>query len=87
VIILARLAVDRAHQGCGLGKALLRDALIRIASAADIIGVRAVLVHAIDAQAKAFYERFDFEEFPEGSLRLMLSLRDLRASLSGGMSE
>jgi GNAT superfamily N-acetyltransferase len=87
VIILARLAVDQAYQGRGLGSALLRDALSRIASAADIIGVRAILVHAIDAQAKAFYERFDFEEFPAGALRLMLSLRDLRASLIGGISE
>jgi GNAT superfamily N-acetyltransferase len=61
VILLARLAVDKDAQGGGLGKALLKDALARIAQAADIVGARAVLVHAIDQQAKKFYEHFDFE--------------------------
>jgi predicted N-acetyltransferase YhbS len=80
VILLARLAVDRTEQGRGLGGALLKDALSRIVSAAEIIGARAVLVHAIDSAAKAFYQRFNFEEFPAGTLHLMLSLKDVRAA-------
>ena len=54
VILLARLAVDKDEKGTGLGNALLKDALGRIAQAADIVGVRAVLVHAIDEQARKF---------------------------------
>ncbi len=82
IILLARLAVDRKEHGQGLGSALLKDAFLRIASAADIVGSRAVLVHAIDPEAKAFYEHFDFEEFPAGSLHLMLSLKDVRAAIA-----
>lgn len=83
VILLARLAVDREEQDHGLGRALLKDAFYRIASAAEIVGARAVLVHAIDESAKAFYEHFNFEEFPAGTLHLMLSLKDVRAAIAG----
>ncbi len=72
VILLARLAVDKDEKGTGLGKALLKDALTRIAQAADIVGARAVLVHAIDDQARKFYEHFDFEPSPVHELQLML---------------
>jgi GNAT superfamily N-acetyltransferase len=85
VILLARLAVDRTEQGRGLGSALLKDAFCRIASAAEIVGARAVLVHAIETEAKAFYGHFDFEEFPAGTLHLMLSLKDVRAAIGGEM--
>jgi GNAT superfamily N-acetyltransferase len=71
------------EQGHGLGRALLKDAFYRIVSAAEIVGARAVLVHAIDDQARAFYERFGFEEFPAGTLHLMLSIRDVRAAMAG----
>jgi GNAT superfamily N-acetyltransferase len=81
VILLTRLAVDQAEQGAGLGKALLKDALIRIAAAADIVSARAVLVHAIDAEAAAFYRRFGFEPSPTNDLHLMLLMKDLRAGL------
>jgi GNAT superfamily N-acetyltransferase len=83
VILLARLAVDQREQRRGIGGALIKDAFYRIASAAGIVGVRAVLVHAIDAEARDFYQRFDFEEFPAGSLHLMLSLKDVRAAIVG----
>ena len=83
VILLARLAVDRNEQGRGLGSALLKDAFFRIASAVSIVRARAVLVHAIDAEARAFYEHFEFDEFPAGSLHLMLSLKDVRAAIGG----
>jgi len=82
VILLARLAVDRKEQGCGLGSALLKDALFRIASAAEIVGARAVLALAIDAEAKAFYEHFEFEEFPAGTFHLMLPMKVARACIS-----
>lgn len=78
VILLARLAVGVTEQGKGLGRALLKDALLRIASAAEEIGVRAVLVHAIDDEAKAFYRRFDFEDSPTDPLQLMLLMKDLK---------
>ena len=81
VILLARLAVDEAEQGAGLGKAMLKDALIRIAAAADIVGARAVLVHAIDAEAAAFYRHFGFEPSPTNDLHLMLLMKDLRIGL------
>jgi predicted N-acetyltransferase YhbS len=82
VILLARLAVDKDEKGAGLGKALLRDALVRIAQAADIVGARAVLVHAIDEQAKKFYLHFDFELSPTHDLQLMLLMKDLRKTLA-----
>ncbi|HVN20306.1 MAG TPA: GNAT family N-acetyltransferase [Dongiaceae bacterium] len=83
VILLARLTVDKNEQGTGLGKALLKDALIRIARAADIVGARAVLVHAIDESAKRFYQHFDFEPSPIHEFQLMLLMKDLRASMAG----
>jgi GNAT superfamily N-acetyltransferase len=82
VILLARLAVDKQEKGIGLGKALLKDALARIAQAADIVGARAILVHAIDDQAKKFYQHFDFEPSPVHELQLMLLMKDLRKALA-----
>lgn len=82
VILLARLAVHTAAQGKGLGRALLRDALVRVANAADEIGVRALLIHAKDEQAKAFYLRCaEFEPSPTDPLHLFLLLKDLRKAL------
>jgi GNAT superfamily N-acetyltransferase len=81
VILLARLAVDRSAQGEGLGKALLMDALVRCCDAADAVGARAVLVHALDEQAAAFYRRFGFEPSPLNPNQLMLLMKDLRATL------
>jgi GNAT superfamily N-acetyltransferase len=81
VILLARLAVDKNEKGTGLGKALLKDALFRIAHAADIVGARAVLVHAIDEPAKQFYLHFGFEPSPVHELQLVLLMKDLRRSL------
>ncbi|MGA8431073.1 MAG: GNAT family N-acetyltransferase [Candidatus Sulfotelmatobacter sp.] len=81
VILLARLAVDRAEQGTGLGKAMLKNALQRIANAADIVGAPAVLVHAIDEQARKFYLHFGFEPPPVHEMHLMLLMKDLRKAL------
>lgn len=81
VMLLARLAIDRAEQGKGLGKALLKDALLRTAQAADIAGIRAMLVHAKDDEARAWYEQFDFEPSPTDPYHLFLLMKDLRAIL------
>lgn len=77
VMLLARLAVDKSVQRSGLGKALLKDALRRTAHAADIAGIRALLVHAKDEEAKAWYEKFDFEPSPTDPLHLFLLMKDL----------
>ena len=84
IVLLARLAVDNAQQGKGLGKALLFDALTRIEQAADIVGVRAVMVHAIDERARRFYEHFEFESSPVDPFQLLLLLKDLRRAIRPG---
>jgi len=81
VMILARLAVDRSEQGAGIGKALLKDALLRTAQAADIAGIRALVVHAKDENARRWYEQFDFEPSPTDPLHLFLLLKDLKKLL------
>lgn len=81
VMILARLAVDVAHQRKGLGQALLKDALLRTAQAADIAGVRALLVHAKDEAARQWYESWEFEPSPTDPYHLFLMLKDLKALL------
>jgi GNAT superfamily N-acetyltransferase len=78
VILLARLAVDINEQGAGLGAALLKDALLRSAQAADTIGARAVLVHAMDEEAASFYDHFNFEPSPTDPLHMLLLMKDLR---------
>lgn len=64
VVLLGRLAVDVCTQGHHFGKWLLQDAVMRITNLADQVGIKAIMVHAIDAQAKAFYEYFGFVESP-----------------------
>ena len=83
VLILARLAVDQNHQGKGLGKALLKDALLRTAQAADIAGIRCLLVHAKDEAVGQWYEAWDFEPSPTDPYHLFLMLKDLKALLAG----
>ena len=81
VSILARLAVDRSCQGRGLGRALLRDALMRIEQASDQIGIRGILVEAISEDAKAFYASCGFTALKEPSLTLVATLADLRQAM------
>ena len=78
VMLLARLAVDNEVKGRGLGAALLHDALARTLQAADIAGIRAVIVHAKDDDARRFYEHFDFDPSPTDSYHLYLLIKDLR---------
>jgi GNAT superfamily N-acetyltransferase len=81
IVLLARLAVDKREHGQGLGSALLKDALQRAYAGAEIIGGRAVMVHAIDADATAFYRKYGFESCPGLELHLMLLMKDFRLSL------
>lgn len=82
VMILARLAVDKEHQRKGLGQALLKDALLRTAQAADIVGIRCLLVHAKDDAARHWYESWEFEPSPTDPYHLFLMLKDLKSLLS-----
>jgi GNAT superfamily N-acetyltransferase len=81
VMILARLAIDQSMQGRGLGQGLLKDALTRTVHAADIAGLRAMLVHAKDDSARAFYEHFNFEPSPTDPYHLFMLVKDLKRIL------
>jgi GNAT superfamily N-acetyltransferase len=81
IMIIARLAVERTFQGQRLGQGLLLDAMRRTLQVAEIAGIRAILVHAKDERAKAFYEHFGFESFPVNSLTLYRLLKDIRLML------
>ncbi|MBV8847465.1 MAG: GNAT family N-acetyltransferase [Bryobacterales bacterium] len=81
VVVLARLAVDRSYQGRGFGRALFRDAARRIAQAANAIGVRGIVVHAISEEARKFYIALGFDPCPAEAMTLVITLRDIRATL------
>jgi GNAT superfamily N-acetyltransferase len=83
VMVLGRLAVDRAYQGRGLGRALLRDAVLRTLQAAEIAGIRAILVHAISEEAKEFYERCGFAASVVDPMTLMITVADAALALTG----
>ena len=81
VVILARLASDRSCQGRGLGRALFRDAAIRVSAAADTIGIRGIVVHAISPVARDFYLALGFDPSPLEPMTLTITLKDVRALL------
>ena len=81
VVVLARLAISLSHQGQGLGRALFQDAARRVIYAADAIGIRGLLVHAISEDAKAFYLRLGFDPSPLDGMTLMTTVADLKAAL------
>lgn len=76
VIVLGRLAIASKFQGRGIGAALLRDAVLRILQAAEIAGIRAILVHAISDQAKHFYEKYGFIPSPADPMTLMITVAE-----------
>ncbi len=78
VVVLARLAVDRTQHGRGLGRALLQDAALRVLQAAETIGIRGMLVHAISEEARAFYARLGLVASPVDPMTLITTLSDLR---------
>jgi predicted N-acetyltransferase YhbS len=79
VAVLARLAVDHDWHGRGIGRALFRDAARRVANAADAIGIRGIVVHAISDEAKKFYMALGFDASPSEPMTLMVTLSDIRA--------
>ncbi|AFJ46919.1 hypothetical protein EBL_c18250 [Shimwellia blattae DSM 4481 = NBRC 105725] len=64
VVLLGRLAVDVCTQGNSFGKWMLNDAVMRVSNLADQVGIKAIMVHAINDEAKAFYEHFGFVQSP-----------------------
>jgi len=78
IMLLARLAVDRRWHRQGVGRALLKDAMLRTLQAADIAGIRAFAVHAKDEDARRFYLRFDFIPSPTDPMHLFILLKDVR---------
>lgn len=81
VVIIGRLAVDKTLQGKGIGRALLKDALLRVTKASELVGARAVLVHAVDQDAVPFYARYGFRSFPKGNQTLFVTIDEIIASL------
>jgi GNAT superfamily N-acetyltransferase len=80
VVVLARLAIGLEHQGRGLGRALFQDAARRVVHAADAIGIRGMLVHAISQEAMAFYRGLGLDPSPLEPMTLMTTVADLRAA-------
>jgi GNAT superfamily N-acetyltransferase len=83
VMIVGRLAVEQGWQGRNVGRSLLRDAVLRTLRAAEIGGIRAILVHAISDDAKRFYERYGFSVSPVDPMSLMITTADAKKALSG----
>lgn len=82
IMLLTRLAVHKDWQGKGIGRALLRDAVLRTLQAADIVGIRALVVHAKDDKARQYYEQFDCMPSPTDPLHLLVLIKDLRTMVS-----
>lgn len=81
VIVLGRLAIDASEQGNGLGRALLRDAVLRITAAAEEVGIAAILVHALNDRAKAFYQGAGFVETTSEPMTLFVRIKDIKAMM------
>ncbi|MEO7143968.1 MAG: GNAT family N-acetyltransferase [Bryobacteraceae bacterium] len=81
VVVLARVAVNRNRQRRGLGRSMFRDAAFRVIQAADTIGIRGIVVHAISEDARRFYIALGFDPCAVEATTLMVGLRDLRAAL------
>jgi GNAT superfamily N-acetyltransferase len=81
VVVLARLAIDQKWQGRGIGRALYNDAARRVLQAADAIGVRGILVHAISEEAKKFYMALGFDPCAGEPTSLVITLADIRAAV------
>jgi GNAT superfamily N-acetyltransferase len=82
MLLLARLAVDKTAQGAGVGRSLLLDALQKYLQASEVIGCRALMVHAKDAAAARFYKQYGFEPSPVDEFHLYLLTKDIRKTLA-----
>lgn len=81
VVVLGRLAVDQSLRGRGIGRALMRDAGLRVIQVAETIGICGMLVHALSDEAREFYLRVGFEPSPMDPMMLMVTLGDLMGSI------
>ena len=80
--VLGRLAIDQSYQGRGIGRALVRDAGLRLLNAAEILGIRGVFVHAISNDARAFYQAVGFLPSPSDPMMRMVGLNDFSSALN-----
>jgi len=76
VMVLGRLAIDKDFQGHGIGSGLLRDAVLRTVQAAEIAGIRAILVHALSEAAKRFYQSHGFIASPIDPMTVMITVTE-----------
>lgn len=81
ILVLGRLAIALDHQGRGLGKALLKDAILKTITASEFAGVRALVVHAIDDAAAGFYQKYGFAPSPLNPRALLLPIEAAKAAL------
>jgi GNAT superfamily N-acetyltransferase len=82
VVVLGRLAISTSHHGRGLGRALFQDAALRVIQAADAIGIRGMVVHALSEEAKGFYLGLGLDESPLDPMTLMVTIADLRDAIA-----
>lgn len=82
-MLLARLAVDKTVQNKGIGAFLLKDAMSRTLAVAEQVGMRLMLVHALNDEARAFYEHFGFEASSTDPKNLQVLIKDVRLALTG----
>lgn len=80
-ILLGRLAVDASAQGFGLGRHLVRNAILSTLAAAEHIGARVLLMHALKPETVSFYQGLGFKQSPTDELHLYLLLADLKKTL------
>jgi GNAT superfamily N-acetyltransferase len=83
-MLLARLAVDESVQRKGVGSTLLADAMQRTLLVAEETGIRLLLVHAVNEDARSFYLHYGFEASPSDPMNLQLLIKDIRATIEGG---
>jgi len=81
VMVIGRLAIDLRFQGRRIGTALLKDAVLRTVQAAEIAGIRAILVHAISENARRFYGKLGFMASPSNPMTLMITVREAAHTL------
>jgi predicted N-acetyltransferase YhbS len=83
VMVIGRLAIDLKFQGHRIGTVLLKDAVLRTVQAAEIAGIRAILVHAISEGAKQFYQKLGFIESPTNPMTMMITVQAVADTLAG----
>lgn len=87
VVLIGRLAVDERFKGCGLGASLLQDALLKCTEASRALGIRAIVVDALNESAADFYRKFGFEPMPlANSGAMFLLIKDAEATITGRIS-